>query len=190
MDIYRLFHPYHNPKLRVTPVRQLELCELEHCAAEFLKAMIRFQDRLQRKPVTPIMSEHLTDVIKALGFVERSLQTLCDAHPGDSDEALQQLIEERSEYSGWENWVCTLRQQLQAQALEAEAYSARGQSGSLPESLAQKVTPTEAVIEDPILASSSSVSDFKNAVPFTVKARETVMPHTGKTIAPRYVKAA
>ncbi|RMD86413.1 MAG: hypothetical protein D6808_03335 [Candidatus Dadabacteria bacterium] len=112
MDIYRYFHPHHNPRLMSTPIRQLELVELEQAASELEKSLKRAKQRLERKSVPPIMPEHFTDVIKAMNFVTRSLQTLCDAHPGDSKEDLRDLVEERSACSGWETWSALLQEQL------------------------------------------------------------------------------
>ena len=112
MDIYRFFHPHHNPRLHSTPLRQQELSELEQAASELRKALERAQQRTNRRPSPPIMSEHFVDLIKAMRFVEYSLQTLCDAHQGDGRRALADLIQERSSFSGWETWTALLREQL------------------------------------------------------------------------------
>lgn len=112
MDIYRFFHPHHNPRLHSTPLRQQELSELEQATSELRKALERAQQRITRRPVPPIMPEHFRDLIKAIRFVEASLQTLSDAHPGDSYEVLGELVTERSELSGWEAWTTLLREQL------------------------------------------------------------------------------
>ncbi|RMG41578.1 MAG: hypothetical protein D6719_08315 [Candidatus Dadabacteria bacterium] len=112
MDIYRFFHPHHNPRLHSTPLRQQELSELEQAAAELRKALNRAMRRVERAPVAPIMPEHFRDILKAMRFVEASLQTLCDAHPGDGDSELRDLINERSGFSGWETWTSLLREQL------------------------------------------------------------------------------
>ena len=112
MDIYRFFHPHHNPRLHSTPVRQQEISELEQAAAELLKALKRAQQRTSRRPVSPILPSHYVDIIKAMHFVEQSLQTLCDAHPGDTREHLIDMINERSGLSGWEHWTSLLSEQL------------------------------------------------------------------------------
>ncbi len=112
MDIYRFFHPHHNPRLISTPVRQIELVELEQAASELKKAIVRAQLRLEKKQVSPLMPSHFIDVIKAMDFVSRSLQTLCDAHPGDNDLDLSELVQERTGCSGWENWSTLLQEQL------------------------------------------------------------------------------
>ncbi|MCB0339063.1 MAG: hypothetical protein KDD53_05645 [Bdellovibrionales bacterium] len=94
------------------------MSELEQAAAELKKAILRAQQRVSRRPTPPIVPEHFNDIIKAISFVEHSMQTLCDAHESDSPEVLAQLVEERSSYSGWENWSNLLREQLDS--MEAE----------------------------------------------------------------------
>ena len=112
MDIYRFFHPHHNPRLHSTPVRLQELSELEQAASELLKALERARQRTERSPVPPILPQHFTDIVKAMRFVVRSLETLCEAHPGDPPHALLDLIHERSGFSGWETWTSLVREQL------------------------------------------------------------------------------
>jgi len=112
LDIYRFFHPHHNPRLHNTPLRQLELGELEQAAAELRKSLERAQKRAERQPSPPILSEHYTDIIKAARFVELSLKTLYDAHPGDNKQQLLDLINERSVFAGWETWAALLKEQL------------------------------------------------------------------------------
>ena len=112
MDIYRFFHPHHNPRLVCTPIRQIELVELEQAATELRKAIARAKYRIEKKPVNPIQPEHFNDVIKALDYIAKSLQTLCDAHPGDSELDLADLVEERARSSGWETWAALLHEQL------------------------------------------------------------------------------
>lgn len=112
MDIYRFFHPHHNPRLNRTKLRQQELSELEQACAELRKALERAQQRAEKKAVAPIMPEHFIDLIKALRFVESSMQTIVDAHPGDSEQDLIDLIQERSGFSGWENWTSLLAEHL------------------------------------------------------------------------------
>ncbi len=112
MDIYRFFHPHHNPRLHNTPLRQQEISELEQAASELRKALERAKQRTQRRAIAPLFSEHFTDIIKAMKFVESSLQMLCDAHPGDSHEDMRELINERNEFTGWEAWTSLLREQV------------------------------------------------------------------------------
>lgn len=112
MDIYRFFHPHHNPRLHSTPIRQQEISELEQAAAELRKALERAQQRTLRRPAPPILAEHFNDLIKAMRFVEYSLETLCDVHTGDSENCLLDLINERSVLSGWETWTALLKEQI------------------------------------------------------------------------------
>ncbi len=112
MDIYRFFHPHHNPRLHRTALRQQELAELEQAASELRKSLERAQKRAERKPVAPIMAAHFDDIIKAARFIERSLGTLGDAHPGDSLEVLWELVNERSGFYGWDSWASLVREQL------------------------------------------------------------------------------
>ncbi|RIL08965.1 MAG: hypothetical protein DCC75_07635 [Proteobacteria bacterium] len=93
-------------------MRQQELSELEQAAAELLKALERALQRTSRRAVAPILPQHFTDIIKAMRFVVGSLQTLCDAHPGDPPGVLCDLIEERSQFAGWEAWTALVQQQL------------------------------------------------------------------------------
>jgi len=93
-------------------LRQQELSELEQASAELLKALERARQRTIRKPVGPILPQHFDDIIRAMRFVGNSLETLCDAHPGDSPQVLMDLIQERSGLSGWENWVALVQEQL------------------------------------------------------------------------------
>ena len=112
MDIYRFFHPHHNPRLSHTALRQQELSELEQAASELLKALQRAQRRTQRRPVARILPEHFNDIIRAMRFAKDSLQLLCDAHPGDSEAEMTELMKERSEFTGWETWTALLKDQL------------------------------------------------------------------------------
>lgn len=112
MDIYRFFHPHHNPRLHSTPLRQQELGELAQAASELRKALERGQKRTERKALPPIFPRHFSDIIKAARFIENSLQTLVDAHPGDSNNIIKQLVEERIEFPGWQTWTSLVREQL------------------------------------------------------------------------------
>ena len=120
MDIYRFFHPHHNPRLHSTPLRLQELLELEQAAAELRKALERAKRRTARRPSGAILPSHFSDIIKAIRFVESSLQTLCDAHDGDSDSILHELVQERSSFSGWEAWTSLLLEQLAFQQEQEE----------------------------------------------------------------------
>ena len=133
MDIYRFFHPHHNPRLHSTPLRQQELGELEQAAAELTKALERAQKRSLRSPTPPIMAEHFADLLKAMRFVVSSLQTLCDAHQGDSKSDLLDLVTERSAQSGWETWTKLISEQLGESSPKSLTHS--GDAGHLPRAL-------------------------------------------------------
>lgn len=113
MDIYRFFHPHHNPRLYSTPVRQQELSELLQVAVELLKAIERSKMRVKRKPIQNLNHEEFEASIEALQDVQASLQTLIDLHPGDSRDALADLISERAQMTGWDNWTRLLGEQIQ-----------------------------------------------------------------------------
>ena len=112
MDIYRFFHPHHNPRLHSTPLRQQEIGELEQAASELRKALERAKMRTARKALEPILPEHFDDILKAAKFIENALQALCDAHQGDSTFEMQQLIMERSDLTGWSTWASLVREQI------------------------------------------------------------------------------
>ncbi|MCB0329517.1 MAG: hypothetical protein KDD70_07635 [Bdellovibrionales bacterium] len=112
MDIYRYFHPHHNPRLFSTPLRQQELSELEQASSELRKALERARLRTERAPAGRILPSHFDDLLKAVRFLESSLQTLCDAHEGDSTDVLEELVEERVSLRGWEAWTRIVMEQL------------------------------------------------------------------------------
>lgn len=95
------------------------MIELEQASAELKKAIIRARTRLERVASPPLLPSHFNDIIKAMDFANTSLQTLCDAHPGDSETDLSQLVQERASFSGWEIWSSLLDQQLSAATVEA-----------------------------------------------------------------------
>ena len=123
MEIYRFFHPHHNPRLHNTALRQQEICELEQVASELRKALERARERSRRRPASPILAEHFEGVLKAVRFVEDSLKTLSDAHPGDSVDALRELVRERVEFSGWEAWCRVLQQQMAVYPAELSVHA-------------------------------------------------------------------
>ena len=120
MDIYRFFHPHHNPRLHSTPLRLQELSELEQAAAELRKALERARLRTVRSREGRIMPAHFTDALKAISFIETSLQSLCDAHEGDDYQTLCDLLKERSGSRGWEAWTSLLWEQLSSEEVTDE----------------------------------------------------------------------
>lgn len=112
MDIYRFFHPHHNPRLYSAPIRQQELSELLQVATELLKAVERSKSRVKRYPLKNLNEVEFEPSIDALKDVLILLQTLIDLHPGDSREDLADLISERAQMTGWDNWTRLLGEQL------------------------------------------------------------------------------
>jgi len=112
MDLYRYFHPHYNPRLRSTAVRLQELSELEQASIELRKAVHRALVRAKDKEVGGIKEDHFNQILVALDYVVESLGTLSQAHPGDDLETMMQLLEERKDCPGWENWARLLEQRL------------------------------------------------------------------------------
>ena len=94
-------------------MRQQELSELEQAASELRKALERVQRRTRKKTIGAITPDHFDDLVIALKFVEESMQTLNDAHPGDHPRVVQDMIQERSNMSGWETWTQLLLEQIE-----------------------------------------------------------------------------
>ncbi|MCB0319437.1 MAG: hypothetical protein KDD60_00845 [Bdellovibrionales bacterium] len=142
MDIYRYFHPHHNPRLFSTALRQQELSELEQAAAELRKALERARLRTERSPAGRILPSHFVDLIKAVRFIEDSLQTLCDAHEGDSTDVLTELVDERSGLRGWEAWTRIVMEQLASEAQGGESKNKGGSSVSSAVNFGSTASPT------------------------------------------------
>ena len=106
MDLYRYFHPHHNPRLRGVALRLQELIELRSGTVELRHAL---SSALRREP----NSVRLKRVKVLLTEVIDELNAATDEHPGDSYEALLQLMTERRKAPGWENWVSLLESSLE-----------------------------------------------------------------------------
>lgn len=113
MDLYRYFHPHHNPRLRNVPLRLQELGELEQAAVELKKAVKRAEVRTSISDAGPIKGEHFTQLLVALEYIVESLGTLAGAHPGDDADTMVQMLDERKDAPGWENWARLLKQRLE-----------------------------------------------------------------------------
>ncbi|MFN8391008.1 MAG: hypothetical protein U0136_12025 [Bdellovibrionota bacterium] len=127
MDLYRYFHPHHNPRLKNIPLRLQELAELEQAATELKRALERAKLRATDHPVGGIRKEHFGEILIAMDYVVDSLSTLTKAHPGDESETMAQLLKERVDAPGWENWARLLEQRILI----------AGQYESVPESLSR-----------------------------------------------------
>ena len=112
MDLYRYFHPHHNPRLKATPLRMQELGELEQAAAELKRALERAMLRAGENSVGGIRDEHFGEILVAMDYVVDSLTTLTHAHPGDLNEHMEELLKERENAPGWENWTRLLSQRM------------------------------------------------------------------------------
>lgn len=113
MDLYRYFHPHHNPRLRNKPLRLQELGELEQAALELKKAVKRAEIRAGDAPLGAIKKDHFSQLLVALEYIVESLETLSEAHEGDSEEIMGDLLSERESAPGWENWCRLLKQRLE-----------------------------------------------------------------------------
>ncbi len=112
MDLYRYFHPHHNPRLRNAPLRAQELGELEIAALELERALSRAMVRTESSPVGGISAAHFEQLLVAANYLVESLSTLAKAHPGDSDETMEKILGERIDAPGWESWVQLVRERL------------------------------------------------------------------------------
>lgn len=108
MDLYRYFHPHHNPRLRKRRLRLQEIGELEQAAAEFRHALKRALIRSNGRPEADVLPETL----RAMDFVVEAMKVLLRNHPGDSTRALRQILKERENAPGWESWCMLIRQRL------------------------------------------------------------------------------
>ena len=107
MDLYRYFHPHYNPHLLKTPLRLQELSELRQAAKELKKALGRAELRGSDK-----QSQYLAQSSEALSFVIEVISSLVESHPGDSEETMSKLLEERRKAPGWEHWASLLEERL------------------------------------------------------------------------------
>lgn len=112
MDLYKFFHPHHNPRLNNVAIRYTELSELLQATTELRKALERAQHRTSKAPCEPILPEHFVGAIKASKFLEAALQAISEAHPGDSAEVLREVVRERSNTSGWDAWTRSVEETL------------------------------------------------------------------------------
>ena len=112
MDLYRYFHPHHNPRLRSVALRLQELGELEQAALELRKAVKRAEVRAENSLEESMQKAAFAEVHTALDYVVNTLSKISEAHPGDGLETMCKLLEERKNAPGWENWSRLLNQRL------------------------------------------------------------------------------
>ena len=112
MEVYKFFYPHFNPLHFSTPLRQQELGELAQSAVLLRRALefaVHRNSGFERRRVS---QEQLESALKALRYIERILLSVEDAHPGDSDQDLEQLASERKEMPGWKSWASILESEL------------------------------------------------------------------------------
>lgn len=114
MDLYRYFHPHHNPRLRNTPLRLQELAELQQAVSELRKAIKRAEIRSEDSVDAVINSSYFSQILEATDYILDALTKLTDKHPGDELPQLKKMIEERKDAPGWENWTRLLSQRITA----------------------------------------------------------------------------
>jgi hypothetical protein len=113
MDLYRFFHPHHNPRLRQKPLRLQEISELELAAKELLRALNRAVLRTQStKSKVPL--DFLDSAINATELSLEFLQSIVDFCDEDSEEELKELMKERINAPGWEAWCTLLSERLRS----------------------------------------------------------------------------
>ncbi|MCI5065515.1 hypothetical protein MRY87_07315 [bacterium] len=115
MEIYRYFHPHHNPRLFRTPLRRQEVGELHQASSELRKAIERARLRTERSSSESLSPQLFDDALNAVRVLESSLKSLRDLHEGDSTSAVQSLVEEREGLKGWESWARIVAEQLEAE---------------------------------------------------------------------------
>ena len=120
MDLYRYFHPHHNPRLKHAALRLQELGELEQAAVELKLALERAELRTSLAPIGGIKCEHFSDLLVGMKYVVDSLHTLTTAHPGDAAETMHQLLKERENAPGWENWSRLLKERILMEEIHLE----------------------------------------------------------------------
>lgn len=120
MDIFRYFHPHHNPRLRNVGIRLQELSELEQAARELKRAIERAKLRSERAPAGKITHDLFDGIVAAMDYSVESLATLVSAHPGDDISTVLSIANERKDSPGWDNWAELVQQRLREVEPEAK----------------------------------------------------------------------
>jgi hypothetical protein len=105
MDLYQYFSPHFNPRLLKVSPRLQELDELKLAALELRKAVKRAALRMARAENQNVNTEEVNELKLALDYTVELLTALSNAHPGDKKETIEEIIRERENAPGWENWV-------------------------------------------------------------------------------------
>lgn len=112
MDLYRFFHPHHNPRLRNKPLRLQELSELELAARELHRALGRANLRLSSFD-TPVPSDLMIAASDSIELASDLLHQMVELYPEDSEDDMRTLLEERKTAPGWEAWCNLLTERLE-----------------------------------------------------------------------------
>ncbi|MCC6932456.1 MAG: hypothetical protein IT292_04285 [Deltaproteobacteria bacterium] len=125
--LYEYFQPHFIPRLRYVPLRLQEIGELEQAAKELRKAVKRAAVRSEASVAGKIKKQDFEELLQALDFTCNKLGDLFQLHPGDSDETLNRLVEERHKLSGWELWVRLVSQRLKYKTVHVEQKNIQNQ---------------------------------------------------------------
>lgn len=109
MDIYRFFHPHHNPRLRNVKLRLQELTEISLAVKEIERVLQRTKRRLSHNPESVTLAE---DTINAINLAYELLETNIRLYPEDSPEDLEIMLGERRDAPGWEAWCKLVESRL------------------------------------------------------------------------------
>jgi len=133
MDLYRYFHPHHNPRLRQVPLRLIELGELEQASIELKNALQSARIRAENAPVVGASAENINQLLIAVDYIIESLEAIVRAHPEDSLEVLEEMLKERKNAPGWETWSTLLRERLSLLQEQSARYQGAPRSKSTVE---------------------------------------------------------
>lgn len=118
MDLYRFFHPHHNPRLRQKRLRLQEISELELAAKELHRALKRASLRMSSLNSNALDKQVVMQLLdSAADSVELShefLNNLSEIYPEDNFTDLKILLEERKSAPGWEAWTNLLTERLRS----------------------------------------------------------------------------
>ncbi len=113
MDLYRFFHPHHNPRLRNRAIRLQELSELELAAKELYRALERASIRITASESEAIPASLISASSEAIELAAELLHQMVELQPEDSEEDMKALLEERKSAPGWEAWCILLRERIE-----------------------------------------------------------------------------
>lgn len=113
MDLYRFFHPHHNPRLKNKPLRLQELSELELATKELQRALHRAIIRMETSNLDSLR-EILHSSHEAIDLAKNLISQCIEEYPEDSDEDMLSLLSERKSAPGWEAWTTLLSEKLKS----------------------------------------------------------------------------